>query len=127
MKEWIESSLGYNRFSPEFLRQLTEHGANKVGNYYNKYTKQYEEIYYNVFVILDKIKKLEENAFNKNIYKPLRNFGIIPLRLTMLKSGNCGSILKTQRFTKRNRSSKLLNRLTNLGLRIRYWLMRKVK
>lgn len=76
MKEWIESSLGYSRFSPEFLRQLTEHGANKVGNYYNKYTTQYEEIYYNVFVILDKIKQLEENAFNKNVYKPLRNFGI---------------------------------------------------
>ena len=45
MKEWIESSLGYNRFSPEFLRQLIEHGANKAGNYYNKYTKQYEAIY----------------------------------------------------------------------------------
>lgn len=76
MKEWIESSLGYNRFSPEFLRQLIEHGANKAGNYYNKYTKQYEAIHYNVFIILDKIKQLEECAFNKNVYKPLRNFGI---------------------------------------------------
>ena len=76
MKEWIESSLGYNRFSPEFLRQLIEHGANKAGNYYNKYTKQYEAIYYNVFIILDKIKQLEECAFNRNVYKPLRNFGI---------------------------------------------------
>ena len=49
------------------------------------------------------------------------------IKIDYVKIGELREYSENPRFTKRNRSSKLLNRLTNLGLRIRYWLMRKVK